>query len=92
MKKAIDELMETEKTFKNGHLKLQDLADKIGISANDISQTINVRKNQKLTDYLNGLRINHSIELMYLPEYQNDKLLAVAIDAGFNNKTSFLNA
>jgi AraC-like DNA-binding protein len=92
IEKSLDQLMELEKVFKNGHLKLQDLADKTGISANDISQTINVRKNQKLTDYLNDLRINYSIELMHLPEYQNDKLLAVAIDAGFNNKTSFLNA
>ena len=91
IEKAIDDLMKVEKLFTNGNLKLQDLADKTGISANDISQTINVRKNQKLSDYLNDLRIVYAIELMHLSEYQNDKLLAVAIDSGFNNKTSFLN-
>ena len=92
IEKELDQLNEIEKTFKDGRLKLQDLADKTGISANDISQTINVRKKQNLTDYLNDLRINCAIELMHLTEYQNDKLLAIALDSGFNNKTSFLNA
>ena len=89
---ALDKIMTNQKLFTNGDLKLQDVADATGISANDISQTINVRKNMKFTDYLNALRIAEALELMNSEEYNGNKLLAVAIDSGFNNKTSFLNA
>ena len=92
LEKKIDAIMMSEKLFTKGDLKLQDLSLTMEISANDISQVINVRKGMKFTDYLNELRINEAEELMRSEEHRDDKLLALAIDSGFNNKTSFLNA
>ncbi len=92
VEKKLDDLMTADKLYTKGDLKLQDLSDMMGISANDISQTVNVRKKMKFTDYLNDLRVAEAVELMHSEKYKSDKLLAVAIDSGFNNKTSFLNA
>ncbi len=92
IEKKLDKLMDSEKLFTNGDLKLQDVARVMEASANDISQAVNVKKQMKFTDYLNELRVDHAVELMHSDDYKQDKLLAVALDSGFNNKTSFLNA
>ncbi len=88
----IDQLMLQEKLFTNGDLKLAELAAQLELTPHAISQSINVVKNKKFTDYLNELRVEEAISLMNQREYFDAKLLAVAIDSGFNNKTSFLNA
>lgn len=88
----LDGLIHAEKLYTNGDLKLTDVANKLEISSHAISQAINVAKGKRFTDYLNELRVEEAISLMRKMEYQDEKLLAVAIDSGFNNKTSFLNA
>jgi AraC-like DNA-binding protein len=90
--KKLDTIMASEKLFTQGDLKLQEVADKLDISVHALSQAINVAKGKKFTDYVNELRINEAIRLMSLEDYQNAKLMAITIDSGFNNKTSFLNA
>lgn len=88
----LDGLIRIEKLYTNGDLKLTDVSDKLGLSSHAISQAINVAKGKRFTDYLNELRVEEAISLMRKLEYQDEKLLAIAIDSGFNNKTSFLNA
>jgi len=90
--KQLDDLMHTERLFTNGDLKLNELANTLGQSPHTISQVINVSKRQKFTEYLNDLRVDEAITLMSKSQYQNAKLIAIGLDAGFNNKTSFLNA
>ena len=88
----LDAIMYLEELFTNGDLKLNDVAKRLELTPHALSQAINVSKAKKFTDYLNELRIEKAIALMHSPEYQDAKLLAVGIDSGFNNKTSFLNA
>ena len=88
----LDALMEQEKLYTKGDLKLQEVADRLDLGTHALSQAINVAKGKKFTDYLNELRVEEAIRLMKSLEYQHVKLLAIALDAGFNNKTSFLNA
>ncbi|MBO3697638.1 AraC family transcriptional regulator [Roseivirga sp. E12] len=88
----LDDLMQKDKLYTNGDLKLSQLASLLEHSPHVVSQVINVAKKQKYSDYLNELRVDEAIRLMKEEEYQNAKLIAIGLDAGFNNKTSFLNA
>ena len=88
----LDQLMYSEKLYLNGDLKLQELADIMNVSVHSLSQAINSGKEQKFNDYLNELRIQEAQRLMASDSHQNLKLIAIALDSGFNNKTSFLNA
>lgn len=88
----LDQLMNNEKLYLNGDLKLQELADQLDVSVHSLSQAINSGKNQKFNDYLNELRVQEAQKLMTSESHRNLKLLAIALDSGFNNKTSFLNA
>lgn len=90
--RKLDELMTQEKLYTKGDLKLQEVAEALDLGVHALSQAVNVSKGKKFTDYLNELRVEEAIRLMQQEEYQDMKLLAIAIDAGFNNKTSFLNA
>jgi AraC-like DNA-binding protein len=89
---ALDKRMAEEKFFLNGDLKIQDLSAAIEVNLHSLSQTINVAKQKSFNDYINELRVNEAKRLLNEAGYENEKLLAIAIDAGFNNKTSFLNA
>lgn len=88
----LDDLMATEKLYTEGDLKLQEVAKKLDVTVHALSQAINVAKDKKFTDYLNELRVEEAKRLMQAEDYKQAKLMAVAIDSGFNNKTSFLNA
>lgn len=88
----LDQLMDNKKLYLNGDLKLQELADQLEVSVHSLSQAINSGKNQKFNDYLNELRVQEAQRLMTSESHRNLKLLAIALDSGFNNKTSFLNA
>lgn len=88
----LDKRMAEEKFFLNGDLKIQDVSKAIEVNLHSLSQTINVTKQKSFNDYINELRINEAKRLISEASYENEKLLAIAIDSGFNNKTSFLNA
>lgn len=88
----LDNTMARERLFTQGDLKLQEVANKLDITVHALSQAINVAKDKKFTDYLNELRVTEAMRLMELKEYEEAILMAIAIDSGFNNKTSFLNA
>lgn len=88
----LDQVMKKDKLYVNGDLKLQDLANTLDVSVHSLSQAINSGKNQKFNDYLNELRVQEAQRLMTTDSYKNLKLIAIALDSGFNNKTSFLNA
>uniref|UniRef100_UPI0040489B7E helix-turn-helix domain-containing protein n=3 Tax=Roseivirga sp. TaxID=1964215 RepID=UPI0040489B7E len=89
---VLDKKMTEEKYFLNGNLKIQDVSKAIEVNLHSLSQTINVTKQKSFNDYINELRINEAKRLINEASYENEKLLAIAIDSGFNNKTSFLNA
>lgn len=88
----VDQLMKDEKLFVKDNLKLMDLAKRLELTPHAVSQAINVIENKKYTEYLSELRVDEAIRLMKEPDNSKTKLFAIAIDSGFNNKTSFLNA
>jgi len=81
--------METEKPYLNGELKASELAKFLGITPNHLSQVLNKIQSQNFFDFVNSYRIREVIRKMEDPKYSHYTLLALALDSGFNSKTSF---
>lgn len=86
----LSELLRDRKVFLDKELRLTDLAAKMGIKPHHLSQLINQEFNLSFFDLINKHRVSEAKQIIERnPEYT---LLQVAFDAGFNNKTSFVNA
>ncbi len=83
-------LMDKEKVFLKNDLRLQELAQKLAISSHHLSQLINEHYGCSFYDFINRNRIHESKIL--IQSHPEKNLLQIAFDAGFNNKTSFVNA
>ncbi|NOT63157.1 MAG: AraC family transcriptional regulator [Acidobacteria bacterium] len=82
-------LMEGEKLYLNGELKLSDVAEALGISANSLSQIINEKLGKNFYDFVNGYRVEAASRLLADPKKDHLTLLAIAFEAGFNSKSTF---
>ncbi len=85
----LSELMQTERFYTNPELTLSDLAQKIEVHPNILSQVINSVEQKNFYDYINHMRIEEFKRLISLPENQKFTLLSLAFECGFNSKTSF---
>jgi len=81
--------METEKPYLEPKLTLSSLADELEISANHLSQVINQYEEKNFFDFVNSYRVEEYKERATDPAYQNFSILAIALDSGFNSKSSF---
>lgn len=82
-------LMEEKKPWLNGELTAGELSQLLGISANHLSQVLNKEQKQNFFDFVNSYRIKEVILKMRDPACSHLTLLAMALDSGFNSKTSF---
>ena len=82
-------LMEEEKIFKQIKLTLGELAEMISISSHNLSEVINTKTGMNFFDFINRYRIEEVKKEIIKPENDNLTLLAVAMDVGFNSKSSF---
>lgn len=87
--KRLLQIMQDEKPYLDSNLKIQHLAERVGISSHHLSQIINENMNQNYADFINSYRINEARRLLLSPEYEQEKILSVAFDAGFQNKATF---
>ena len=81
--------METEKPFLNNELSLSSLAESLGLTSHYLSQVINQITNKNFFEFINGYRVQFAKELLL---NSNDTVLKIAMDSGFNSKTTFYNA
>jgi AraC-like DNA-binding protein len=76
--------------FLDADLSLKQLSEALNIKERSISQAINTIENKIFKDYINELRINHSLGLL---SSQKDKpIFEVMFESGFNTKTAFNSA
>ncbi|MBS1732256.1 MAG: AraC family transcriptional regulator [Bacteroidetes bacterium] len=87
--KRLEELMNEEKLFKNPELTLSELARRIPIHPNALSQVINTVENKNFYDYVNGKRVEEFQRIVISPKRDKYTLLSLAFESGFNSKTSF---
>lgn len=82
-------LMDNEKPYLEPKLSLSQLAEKLTITPNNLSQIINQCDEKNFYDFVNGYRVREFISLATSPQNKNMNLLGIALDAGFNSKSSF---
>lgn len=85
----INQLLKRDEIYLESELTLEQFSRKLSINKNYISQIINQEFGINFNDFINNFRIEKAKELLENPENDEQKLLAVAFDTGFNNKTSF---
>lgn len=85
----LGQIMVQEKVYTHPELSLNDLASKLEIHPNYLSQIINNHENKTFYDYINEYRIEEFKRLISIPENQQFTLMAVAFDCGFNSKSTF---
>ena len=82
-------IMETEKPYLDCNLKYSDLATRLGVSVRHLSRLLNEELGQSFNDFVNAYRIREVQAQLLSKENGEHTLLAIALDAGFNSKTSF---
>nr|WP_315201420.1 helix-turn-helix domain-containing protein [uncultured Flavobacterium sp.] len=85
----LQDLMQEEKLYKYPELNLEELAQRLNVNPNILSQVINSIENKNFFDYINEQRIAEFIKISVLQENQRFTLLSLAFEVGFNSKTSF---
>ncbi|MEZ4972638.1 MAG: helix-turn-helix transcriptional regulator [Cyclobacteriaceae bacterium] len=81
-------LLQKEKIHLSTDLRLSELAGRLGISTNHTSQVINEYFGKTFHELLTEYRIQEALSRLDDPD-NNEKLLSIALNSGFNNRTSF---
>ena len=88
----IQEYVHRTEPFLNPKYSVVDLSSETGIPRNQISQVLNEMLHTKFYDYLNRFRIEKVKKLMVDADYSHYSLFGLAMEAGFNNKTTFISS
>jgi len=88
-KTKIQDLMETEKPFLNPQLSLGDLSKNLGVNTTVLSYTINKGFEKNFNDFVNEFRIAEVKKKLQTNQSENQSLLEIALDCGFNSKATF---
>lgn len=81
-------LMEKQRPFLRSDLRLNDLAELVGLPPHQLSQLLNQELGQKFTHYVNGFRVKEAKRLLAARK-DEETILQIAFAAGFNSKNSF---
>ncbi|QEC66898.1 helix-turn-helix transcriptional regulator [Panacibacter ginsenosidivorans] len=85
----LERIMSDEQLFKDPELTLGELAQKLSIHPNTLSQVINSFEHKNFYDYINNLRIEEFKRITQQPDSKKYTLLSLAFKCGFNSKTAF---
>ena len=86
----LERILKEDKLYLKKGLKLKDAADELDISPHQLSEVINGYMHTSFFDLINGYRVKEAKEL--IQTNHQFTLLHIGLTAGFNNKTSFVNA
>jgi AraC-like DNA-binding protein len=82
-------LMTDEGLYKKSELSINDLAAKLGVHPNYLSQIINQKEKKNFYDFVNTYRIEEFKRLIAMPKNRRFTVLSLAYDCGFSSKSSF---
>ena len=88
----LDAQMKTQQLYLDSDLTLPKLAASIAISSNYLSQTLNIHYQCNFFDYVNRLRVEYAQSLFCNSEKENFNVLDVALESGFNSRSTFYSA
>jgi AraC-like DNA-binding protein len=81
--------MQESKAYLNSQLKIDDLAQSISMPQKLLSNLINREFKKNFFEYVNEFRIEEAKRQLTAAEYKNKSVLDIALDSGFNSKSSF---
>ncbi len=85
----LQSLMQEQKLFKQSDLSLRGLAEQLQVKPYLLTKCLKEILQTKYSDYINDLRLEEVQRLLRQPDSENYTLLSLALDAGFNSKSSF---
>ena len=86
---ALQKSVEQDKLYLDSELSLDVLAAQLNIHPNYLSQFINEELSLTFYDYINSKRVDEFKRISHLPENSHFSMLGLALECGFNSKSSF---
>lgn len=88
-KEKIEALMLINRMYENPELVISDLSNRLGTHSKKISQVINEGFGMNFNDFVNHYRTKALIAKIEEGEHTIQTLLGLALDCGFNSKSTF---
>jgi len=85
----LDKQLDTHHDYLEPDLKLADIADRIGTNASVLSKVINAHFGLNFNDFINAKRCEAFMTRLHNGEHHQHTLLSLALDSGFNSKSTF---
>ncbi|MEO0340375.1 MAG: helix-turn-helix transcriptional regulator, partial [Bacteroidota bacterium] len=85
----VDRAMKEDKLYKNQQLTLNSLSEKLDIKPYLISKSLSEISGKRFNDYVNEYRVKEVQSLLQEADNARFTLLSLAMEAGFNSKSSF---
>jgi AraC-like DNA-binding protein len=87
--KSLIEVVEKEKVYLDRDLTIHSLSRRTGIPRHHITQVLNEKHGRNFFTFINEYRVKEVLDRFSDPKYNNYTILAIALDSGFNSKTTF---
>ncbi|MEL6834049.1 MAG: helix-turn-helix transcriptional regulator [Bacteroidota bacterium] len=81
--------MSEDELYKNPELSVKSLAEELGLKPYLISKSLSVVYNKRFNDFVNEYRVQEFQRLLKDGDNSKYTLLSLAMEAGFNSKSSF---
>lgn len=85
---ALTAAMESGHAYRDGELTLEALAAQLAMTGHELSQLVNDACGANFQDYLNRYRVEELKAALAAPERSQESILALALESGFNSKSS----
>ncbi|WP_337045294.1 helix-turn-helix domain-containing protein [Emticicia sp. 17c] len=89
LKEKIETLMEVDKIYTNPTLILSDVCKLLNTHPKKVSQVVNQGFGVNFNDFVNEYRIREALRKIAQGEHHLQTLLGIALDCGFNSKSTF---
>ena len=87
--KWLRKAMEAGLFYQDTELSLRSLAERLDLNPNELSRIVNTALGKSFNDFINEYRIREVIRKMQDPAHDRITLIGIALDAGFNSKSTF---
>jgi len=88
-KKELVRLMEEERLFTTNDLTVNDVAKRMNIPRQHLSEILNVHLKTGFQDFLNQYRVDAFVDCLKSDAYENYTIMGIAQEVGFSSKSSF---
>jgi AraC-like DNA-binding protein len=84
----LNDCMEQQQPYRNGELKLEDLAAQVALTPHELSQLINQHCGANFADFLNRYRVEALKSALRDPLQASVSILDLSLISGFNSKSA----